>query len=79
MVLVAYAGPESPAAALRQDSVLYLPTDLHALLVNKRSSSFIIIKRSSSFSLSHSLRYSSEDSVPGAMDRISGAPEILES
>ena len=38
MVLVAYAGPVRPAAALR-DSVLCLPTDLHSLLVNKSSSS----------------------------------------
>ena len=34
MVLVAYAGPVRPAAALR-DSVLCLPTDIHSLLVNK--------------------------------------------
>ena len=38
MVLVAYAGPVRPAAALR-DSVLCLPTDIHSLLVNKPSSS----------------------------------------
>ena len=34
MVLVAYAGPVRPAAALR-DSVLCLPTDIHSLFVNK--------------------------------------------
>ena len=33
MVLVAYAGPVRPAAALR-NSVLCLPTDIHSLLVN---------------------------------------------
>ena len=38
MVLVAYAGPVRPAAALR-DSVLCLPTDIHSLLVNKTPSS----------------------------------------
>ena len=38
MVLVAYAGPVRPAAALR-DSVLCLPTDIHSLPVNKLSSS----------------------------------------
>ena len=38
MVLVAYAGPVRPAAALR-DSVLCLPTDIHSLFVNKPSSS----------------------------------------
>ena len=38
MVLVAYAGPVRPAAALR-DSVLCLPTDIHSLLVNTPSSS----------------------------------------
>ena len=38
MVLVAYAGPARPAAAL-PDSVLCLPTDIHSLLVNKTSSS----------------------------------------
>ena len=32
MVLVAYAGPVRPAAALR-DSVLCLPTDIHSLLL----------------------------------------------
>ena len=37
MVLVAYAGPVRPAAALR-DSVLCLPTDIHSLFVNKPSS-----------------------------------------
>jgi hypothetical protein len=47
-VLVAYAGPVRPAAALR-DSVLCLPTDIYSLLVNKLSSS------SSSSSLSLSL------------------------
>jgi hypothetical protein len=40
MVLVAYAGPESPAAALRERFVLCLPTDIHPLLVNNHSSSF---------------------------------------
>ena len=34
MVLVAYAGPVRPAAALRE-SVLCLPTDIHSLFVNK--------------------------------------------
>ena len=48
MVLFAYAKPESPAVALRENRVLYLPTDIHALLVNKRSSS----PSSSPFSLS---------------------------
>ena len=38
MVLVAYAGPVRPAAALRV-SVLCLPTDIHSLFVNKPSSS----------------------------------------
>ena len=38
MVLVAYAGPVRPAAALRA-SVLCLPTDIHSLFVNKPSSS----------------------------------------
>ena len=38
MVLVAYAGPVRPAATLRE-SVLCLPTDIHALFVNKPSSS----------------------------------------
>ena len=38
MVLVTYAGPVRPAAALR-DSVLCLPTDIHSLFVNKPSSS----------------------------------------
>ena len=38
MVLVAYAGPVRPAAALRE-SVLCLPTDIHSLFVNKPSSS----------------------------------------
>ena len=38
MVLVDYAGPVRPAAALR-DVVLCLPTDIHSLLVNKPSSS----------------------------------------
>ena len=33
MVLVAYAGPVRPAAALRA-SVLCLPTDIHSLFVN---------------------------------------------
>ena len=37
-MLVAYAGPVRPAAALR-DSVLCLPTDIHSLFVNKPSSS----------------------------------------
>ena len=40
MVLVAYAGPVRPAAALRDsvfDSVLCLPTDIHSLFVNKPS------------------------------------------
>ena len=46
MVLVAYAGPVRPAAALR-DSVLCLPTDIHSLFVNKPSSSS---SSSSSFS-----------------------------
>ena len=50
MVLVAYAGPVRPAAALR-DSVLCLPTDIHSLFVNKPSSS----SSSSSSSLSSSL------------------------
>ena len=36
MVLVAYAGPVRPAAALR-DSVLCLPTDIRSLIVNKPS------------------------------------------
>ena len=36
VVLVAYAGPVRPAAALR-DSVLCLPTDIHSLIVNKSS------------------------------------------
>ena len=35
MVLVAYAGPVRPAAALR-DSVLCLPTDINSLFVKKR-------------------------------------------
>jgi len=39
MVLVAYAGPVRPAAALRE-SVLCLPTDIHSLFVNKPSSSY---------------------------------------
>ena len=39
MVLVAYAGPVRPAAALRV-SVLCLPTDIHSLFVNEPSSSF---------------------------------------
>ena len=38
MVLVAYAGPVRPAAALR-DSVLCLPTMIHLLTVNYSSSS----------------------------------------
>ena len=38
MVLVAYAGLVCSAAALH-DSVLYLPTDIHSLLVHKPSSS----------------------------------------
>jgi len=38
MVLVAYAGPVRPAAALR-NSVLCLPTDIHSLFDNKPSSS----------------------------------------
>ena len=38
MVLVAYAGPVRPAAALR-NRVLCLPTDIHSLFVNKPSSS----------------------------------------
>ena len=38
MVLVAYAGPVRPAAALR-DSVLCLPTDIQSLFVNKPPSS----------------------------------------
>ena len=46
MVLVAYAGPVRPAAAL-SDSALCLPTDIHSLFVNKPSSS-----SSSSFSSS---------------------------
>ena len=50
MVLVAYAGPVRPAAALRA-SVLCLPTDIHSLFVNKPSSS------SSSSSSSSWLRY----------------------
>ena len=50
MVLVAYAGPVRPAAALR-DSVLCLPTDIHSVFVNKPSSS----SSSSSCSLSLSL------------------------
>jgi len=49
MVLVAYAGPVRPAAALR-DSVLCLPTDIHSLFVNKPSSS-----SSSSSSLSYAV------------------------
>jgi hypothetical protein len=36
MVLVAYAGPVRPAAALR-DSVLCLPTDIHSLVQPPRS------------------------------------------
>jgi len=38
MVVVAYAGPESPAAALRNAlaGLLYLLTDIHSLFVNKR-------------------------------------------
>ena len=38
MVLVAYAGPMRPAAALR-DSVLCSLTDIHSLFINKPSSS----------------------------------------
>ena len=38
MVLVAYAGPVRPAAALR-DSVLCSLTDIHSLFINKPSSS----------------------------------------
>ena len=38
MVLVAYAGPVRPAAALR-DSVLCLPNDIYSLFVNQPSSS----------------------------------------
>ena len=41
MVLVAYAGPVRPAAALR-DSVLCLPTNIHSLFVNKPSSSSFV-------------------------------------
>ena len=47
MVLVAYAGPVRPAAALR-DSVLCLPTDIHSLFVNKPSSSSASSSSSSS-------------------------------
>ena len=54
MVLVAYAGPVRPAAALRA-SVLCLPTDIHSLFVNKPSSSS---SSSSSFSLPLSLSIS---------------------
>ena len=54
MVLVAYAGPVRPAAALRV-SVLCLPTDIHSLFVNKPSSSS---SSSSSFSLPLSLSIS---------------------
>ena len=50
MVLVAYAGPVRPAAALR-DSVLCLPPDIHSLFVSKPSSS----SSSSSPTFSHSL------------------------
>ena len=56
MVLVAYAGPVRPAAALR-DSVLCLPTDIHSLFVNKpsssssSSSSSLHVNKPSSFSL----------------------------
>ena len=38
LLLFAYVGPVCSAAA-RRDSVLYLPTDIHSLLVNKPSSS----------------------------------------
>ena len=40
MVLVAYAGPVRPAAALRA-SVLCLPTDIHSLFVNKLRSACV--------------------------------------
>ena len=54
MVLVAYAGPVRPAAALR-DSVLGLPTDIHSLLVNKTllppPPTFDLNNLSSSFSI----------------------------
>ena len=56
MVLVAYAGPVRPAAALR-DSVLCLPTDIHSdihsLLVNKPSFSSSSSSSTQSFSEKH--------------------------
>ena len=54
MVLVAYAGPARPAAALR-DSVLRLPTDIHSLLVNTPSSSSSPCSACSSTAASSSL------------------------
>ena len=58
MVLVAYAGPVRPAAALRA-SVLCLPTDIHSLFVNKPSSSS---SSSSSFTASALNKLSSSSS-----------------
>ena len=49
MVIVAYAGPVRPAAALR-DSVLCIPTDIHSLFVNKPSALNKPSSSSSSFS-----------------------------
>ena len=59
MVLVAYAGPVRPAAALR-DSVLCLPTDIHSLFVNKPSSS----SSSSSSTQSHCAHRASSFTAP---------------
>jgi len=61
MVLVAYAGLVCSAAALH-DSVLYLPTDIHSLLVHKPSSSPLSLSLSLSFS--RSTRLVHERTVP---------------
>jgi hypothetical protein len=48
MLLVAYARPVSPAAALRERvavccRLLYLPTDVHSLFVNKSTTTTTLI------------------------------------
>ena len=70
MVLVAYAGPVRPAAALR-DSVLCLPTDIHSLFVNKPSSSSSLSAYLSCQGVSRSA-WDTEASAPGRRTRPSG-------
>ena len=75
MVLVAYAGPVRPAAALR-DSVLCLPTDIHSLFVNKPSSSSSSSSTSSHGSHSWLIRGLVSPPSASKASRFSHVPDI---